>query len=87
MRSIAESAGQASSVETVKVLSAGGGRPSEWEPPTSYTVKSGDSLWKVSAEVYRDGGVGWRKIYEANRDTIGKNPNLIRPGQTLVIPR
>ena len=72
---------------TVRVSSAGISRPSSWEPPTTYTVKSGDSLWKISAKVYHDGGVGWRKIYEANKNVIGKNPNLIYPGQILVIPR
>lgn len=61
-------------------------RPSTWEPPSSYTVKSGDSLWKISAEVYKDGGVGWSKIYDANVGVIGKDPNLIYPGQVLTIP-
>jgi nucleoid-associated protein YgaU len=28
----------------------------------------------------------WRRIFEANRDQI-KNPDLIRPGQKLRIPR
>ncbi|MBX7058428.1 MAG: hypothetical protein K1X75_10220 [Leptospirales bacterium] len=28
----------------------------------------------------------WRRIYEANRATIGENPNLIYPGQVLAIP-
>lgn len=70
----------------VKIASSSG-RPSAYEPPASYTVKRGDSLWKISAMMYKDGGVGWRKIYEANRNVIGKNPNLIYPGQVLVIPR
>lgn len=45
----------------------------------SYTIKSGDSLSKVF-------GQNWRKVYEANKDVIGSNPNIIKPGQTLVIP-
>nr|WP_300980681.1 LysM peptidoglycan-binding domain-containing protein [Flavonifractor sp. An306] len=28
----------------------------------------------------------YTKIYEANKGTIGSNPNLIKPGQKLVIP-
>lgn len=28
----------------------------------------------------------WRRIYQANRETIGENPNLILPGQVLSIP-
>jgi nucleoid-associated protein YgaU len=31
-------------------------------------------------------GVEWRRIYEANRATIGADANFIRPGQVLVIP-
>ncbi|ASN68103.1 putative peptidoglycan-binding LysM protein [uncultured Caudovirales phage] len=45
----------------------------------TYTVKSGDSLSKVF-------GKDWRKVYEANKSVIGANPNLIKPGQKLVIP-
>jgi nucleoid-associated protein YgaU len=26
------------------------------------------------------------QIYEANKDTIGANPDLIKPGQKLVLP-
>ena len=50
----------------------------------TYTVKSGDSLSKISQQFYGDGNQ-WRKIYEANRDQI-KNPDLIHPGQTFIIP-
>ncbi|MDR7001557.1 LysM peptidoglycan-binding domain-containing protein [Neobacillus niacini] len=54
----------------------------------TYTVKSGDCLWKIAADskVYGDGNK-WRKIYDANKKTIGKNPNRIYPGQKLVIPK
>lgn len=51
---------------------------------TSYTVKSGDSLWKISEKFYGDGNQ-WRRIYEANGDEI-KNPDLIHPGQVFTIP-
>jgi nucleoid-associated protein YgaU len=47
-----------------------------------YEVKSGDSLSKI-AKNYT--GMTWQKIYEANKDQI-KDPNLIHPGQKLVIP-
>jgi len=50
----------------------------------SYTVKSGDTLSKIAQREYGDAG-DWRKIYEANKDTI-KNPDLIYPGQTFIIP-
>ncbi|GIP55243.1 hypothetical protein J42TS3_42780 [Paenibacillus vini] len=60
-------------------------RPSTRETPKSYTVKSGDSLFKIAAKVYGKGD-DWRKIYEKNKKVIGANPNAIKPGQKLVIP-
>jgi len=48
-----------------------------------YTVKSGDNL-SIIGKKFR---VSWQKIYRANRSTIGSNPNLIFPGEKLIIPR
>ena len=50
-----------------------------------WTVKSGDSLSKIAKDVYDDAGK-YMKIYEANKDTIGPNPDIIKPGQKLVLP-
>lgn len=50
----------------------------------TYTVKSGDCLWKIAKQFYGNGSQ-YTKIYEANKDTI-KNPNLIYAGQVLTIP-
>ena len=50
-----------------------------------WTVKSGDSLSKIAKDVYDDAG-RYMRIYEANKATIGDNPNLIKPGQKLVLP-
>lgn len=50
-----------------------------------YTVKSGDSLSKIAKDVYDNAGL-YNKIYEANKATIGDNPNMIKPGQRLTIP-
>lgn len=58
---------------------------SEKKQPKSYTVKSGDSLWKIAKSIYGDGSQ-FKKIYEANKSVIGKDENLIKPGQKLVIP-
>jgi len=50
----------------------------------TYVVKSGDSLSKIAKEVLGD-AKRWPEIYEANKALIGDNPNLIHPGQKLVI--
>lgn len=51
-----------------------------------YTVQSGDSLSKIARKHYGNAN-SWTKIYNANKDKIGDNPDLIRPGQRFVIPR
>lgn len=52
---------------------------------SSYTVKSGDSLWAIAKKYYNN-GAEWTKIYESNKSVVGNNPNLIYPGQVLAIP-
>ena len=47
----------------------------------SYTVQSGDNLSSIGKKY----GLSWRTIYENNKDTIGNDPNLIKPGQVLKI--
>jgi nucleoid-associated protein YgaU len=56
-------------------------------PPaaTSYTIAAGDTLPSIAQQVYGDANQ-WRRIYDANKDTIGSNPNLIKPGMQLSIP-
>jgi nucleoid-associated protein YgaU len=49
-----------------------------------YTIKSGDSLSKIAKREYGNAN-DWRKIFEANQDTI-KNPDKIFPGQEIRIP-
>lgn len=51
-----------------------------------YTVASGDSLSKIAQKLYGNANE-WKKIYEANKEKIGDNPDLIRPGQRFEIPR
>jgi nucleoid-associated protein YgaU len=52
--------------------------------PRTYTVVAGDNLSKIAKHFYGDANK-WKRIFEANRDTI-KNPDLIHPGQVLKIP-
>jgi len=56
-------------------------------------VKRGDNLWNIAkahlpegasdAEIDRE----WRRWYDANRDVIGDDPDLILPGQVLRPPQ
>lgn len=43
---------------------------------SEYVVKKGDSLFSIDPQ-------NWHQIYECNRDAIGNDPRLIRPGQQL----
>jgi nucleoid-associated protein YgaU len=63
-------------------------RPNEKTPPASYTVKSGDSLTKIVQRLRTQGhkDLTVEKLYQANKGVIGKDKNLIKPGQKFVIP-
>jgi nucleoid-associated protein YgaU len=60
------------------------GSASAQEACADYVVKRGDSLREISLRVY--GSADFRQIYNANKDVIGKDPNIIRLGITLSIP-
>jgi nucleoid-associated protein YgaU len=51
----------------------------------TYTVKKGDTLSEIAQ---RELGAAskWKEIFEANRGTL-TDPDVIKPGQTLKIPR
>jgi nucleoid-associated protein YgaU len=59
--------------------------PAPQRLPTEWIVQPGDYLIKIAERFYADGDQ-WSRIYDANRGVIGTNPNLIIPGQRLVIP-
>jgi nucleoid-associated protein YgaU len=50
----------------------------------TYTVKSGDTLSKISQQFYGSANE-YMRIYYANRDTLS-DPDKIQPGQKLIIP-
>ena len=52
----------------------------------TYTVRPGDSLSKIAKSLMGD-AKKWRVLYEANKDVVGSNPDLIHPGQVLKIPK
>ncbi|MEZ4317759.1 MAG: LysM peptidoglycan-binding domain-containing protein [Myxococcota bacterium] len=47
-------------------------------------VAKGDTLWDIAKQVYGDAS-RWTEIYEANKGVIGDDPDLILPGQSLMI--
>jgi len=52
--------------------------------PRTYTVVSGDTLWKIAERVYGDGSA-YTRIFEANRDLL-ERPDQVYPGQELTLP-
>ncbi|MFF0445563.1 transglycosylase family protein [Streptomyces sp. NPDC004609] len=58
-----------------------GGTGTAEVPPLTYTVKPGDNLWAIAEEKKLEGG--WPALYETNRETVGADPDLILPGQSL----
>jgi len=54
------------------------------QPGQIYSVKSGDTLSKISKQFYGDANE-YMRIFYANRDKL-KDPNRIQVGQQLVIP-
>lgn len=50
----------------------------------TYTVVSGDTLWRIAEQEYGSGSK-YMKIFEANTDIL-EHPDRIRPGQKLRIP-
>ena len=51
----------------------------------SYTVVKGDTLSAIAKKFYGKANA-WPKIHAANKDQI-PNPDLIKPGQVLRIPK
>ena len=75
-----------------KVKVPGGSAPYEKIPQAKipekshkvYAVTKGDNLSSIAKSKYGKESQ-WTKIYDANKDKV-KNPNLIYPGQKLIIP-
>lgn len=74
-------------VHTLPASSAsdkGASSPAVAHAISSKVVSRGDSLWRISRIIYGDGS-RYALVYRANRERI-RNPNLIYPGQTIVLP-
>jgi nucleoid-associated protein YgaU len=71
------------------VVAAGGGAggasaDGNVPAPQNVIIRRGDNLWTISRRLYGR-GIRYSTIYEANNDQI-RNPHLIYPGQTFVLP-
>ncbi|MGW1759231.1 LysM peptidoglycan-binding domain-containing protein [Streptomyces mirabilis] len=49
----------------------------------SYVVRAGDNLWTIADALDLEGG--WAELYDANKKTVGVDPDLILPGQSLAV--
>ncbi|MBD0369572.1 MAG: LysM peptidoglycan-binding domain-containing protein [Pyrinomonadaceae bacterium] len=59
----------------------------EWQTDVeTYTVKPGDSLWKIAKNHYGDGNE-YMKIFYANRDKMQSPESVIHPGDVLNLPK
>ena len=54
-------------------------------PVKTYTVQGGDTLSVIAKKFYGD-EAEYQKIYDANKDLIGSDPDMIKVGQELTIP-
>ena len=69
---------------TPNSASAGVPLPESSTKLATYVVADGDWLSKIAARYCGSAGK-WSSLYAANRSVIGSNPNLIHPGQRLVL--
>jgi nucleoid-associated protein YgaU len=58
----------------------------EKQEKTTHIVQAGDTLSALATKYYGDAGK-YLAIYEANKEVIGDDPDLIKEGQELVIPK
>lgn len=78
--------------DTIEASGGGGPEPVAADPAApaaategkTYTVVSGDTLWKIASDQYGKGNE-YMKIFEANKDILD-NPDKIQVGQVLKIP-
>ena len=67
------------------VLSTGVAGATQEAAGTEYVVQPGDTLQSIAEQQYGDAGL-WPRIYDANRDAIGSNPDALVAGTKLQLP-
>ena len=71
-------------VDSSKAMGATAGAGGSQGGGETYTIKSGDTLSRISKQFYGDANE-YMRIFYANRDKL-KDPDKIQVGQQLVIP-
>lgn len=69
--------------DMVVTLSTGKVRVNNKIMPKTYTVKKGDTLYKIARKMYGDGAL-WGTLYEKNTVTL-KHPRLLAAGMILYL--
>ena len=64
-------------------LSTGKTRVNNLIMPTCYTVKKGDTIYKIARKMYGDGEL-WQELYQKNIGIL-KHPRLLNEGMVLYL--
>lgn len=51
-----------------------------------YVIKRGDTLWGISLRFYGS-GIFWDFLFRNNLDVVGNNPNVLKVGSVLQLPK
>ena len=72
-------------IDEMEAVAGGTSNSEKVQLPCMHTVSGGENLWAIAKKYYGT-GAKWQKIYDANKNVIGDNPDLIKPGMNLTIP-
>ncbi|WP_404285760.1 hypothetical protein [Glutamicibacter arilaitensis] len=81
------------SIPMNRLMGSGNERKNTSVQPNYAVVASGQTLWSIANELLDGHGSPaeiaelWPQIYELNREVIGENPNLLRLGIELQLPK
>lgn len=85
VRAAEEEMKQAEAAAAATAASTAESTPAPAPQVKTHVVQKGESLSLIAKQYYGDVHK-WKQIYEANKALIGDNPDVIQPGQELVIP-